>query len=450
MEFVALIISTVLYFLSPENYSLNFCIIILVLYLFSFYRISKFAIINGNYINFTLFFSVSFFFVNFFYPVFLYPFNKEYFTVFERFLYNENVISKATALALVGYNSFVLAQKMILKKLKQKHKKTHNRKLYDKTFYLKRVLKYSYPFFVFISISSILLLFMLGIDGILKRSHDAFFEVEPFILVICQCVINLQIIILFYLKKSLNHLLVPILYSLMFLYVGDRGPAIQTLLLMVFCYNFFRNTLSKKSVIVIILSGFVVMTLISSIRGREGTSKTISSVSYSKVYDFAMDLIINNRNLYAGYEYAERNGINYGKSSFIYIFAPIPGLPTYMSEKIFNVKPNELSTGVLLTNQANAGWGLGTNLIADLYMQFNFLGVFILMFVLGYVVKKLEISMQYSFVAKICYLFICTFSIYMPRSTLFDSVRYIAWALFIYYFIYYLLKPVIKIKNKNI
>ena len=40
--------------------------------------------------------------------------------------------------------------------------------------------------------------------------------------------------------------------------------------------------------------------------------------------DLGMDLIINNRNLYVGYDYANKNGLAYGKGMFRYLFATFP------------------------------------------------------------------------------------------------------------------------------
>ena len=54
----------------------------------------------------TLFF-IAYFFVMFFYPVFLYPVDPERFWIF-KFKFDEDLISQATSLSLLGISSYML------------------------------------------------------------------------------------------------------------------------------------------------------------------------------------------------------------------------------------------------------------------------------------------------------------------------------------------------------
>jgi len=101
-----------------------------------------------------------------------------------------------------------------------------------------------------------------------------------------------------------------------------------------------------------------------------------------------------------------------------------------------------------LTNDVNATWGLGTNLIIDIYMQFDIIGVIALMFGLGYFVTKLDLNIKNKLFNTICYIFIFSFSVYMTRSSLFDSVRYISWVAVIYFGIISLYKPFLISRSK--
>lgn len=441
MQILSLLLAIILYFLAPNKYDFLLCSIVFCLFLYVAYITLKKNSKKESIVNFSLFFTVSFFFVNFFYPIFIYPFDKYYFPVFSRFYFNEAVITKSTALALIGYCSFSVGTKFFL----DKNKVSINNSRKDFYINSKLILRYSYNIILVSSWVICFLLFFLAKDGILKRSSDAFFNIEPSLLVICQCLINLLIILNFYLKKSFKNFAIAIIYALVFIYVGDRGAAIQTSLVLLFSYNIFYKRISKAKIILIFIAGFVGLTLVSALRGKDGNNRQLNQVEFTRYYDFTMDLIVNNRNLYAGYDYVNKNGINYGRSSIPYIFAPVPLLPSFITTSLYGVKPQELSTGTILTNDVNATWGLGTNLIADIYMQFGFLGVIIMMFLLGYIVSKLALNKKGKLFVTVCYIFIASFSIYMARSSLFDSVRYIAWAAIIYYSLFYLFKPFLKV-----
>ena len=100
------IIAVILYVFSPKEYSYNYCLIIFIVYVFSsvWFLINTF---DGNYFNFHFLFLISFLFVNFIYPVLLYPYNKTYFPVY-KLPFNEDIITKATSIALLGIISYFL------------------------------------------------------------------------------------------------------------------------------------------------------------------------------------------------------------------------------------------------------------------------------------------------------------------------------------------------------
>ncbi|AZA62754.1 O-antigen polymerase [Chryseobacterium indoltheticum] len=440
MQILSLLLAIILFFLAPNKYDFFVCCIIFCLFIYTAVITIKNSSKKESVVNFSLFFTISFFFVNFFYPVFIYPVDKYYFPVFGRFYFNEAVITKSTALALIGYCSFSIGTRFF-----QDKSNIHDVGFASNIFVRsKLILKYTHKIILISAWVVCFFIFFLAKDGILKRSSDAFFNIEPYLLVISQCLINLLIILNFYLKKNIRNLAIAVIYAFVFIYVGDRGPAIQTGLVLLFSYNIFYKKISRSKIILIFIAGFIGLTLVSALRGKDGNNRQFNDVEFTHYYDFTMDLIVNNRNLYAGYDYVDKNGVNYGQSSISYLFAPIPLLPSFITTNLYGVTPQQLSTGTILTNDVNATWGLGTNLIADIYMQFGFLGVIILMFFLGNVISKLALNRKRKLFVTICYIFISSFSIYMARSSLFDSVRYIAWAAMIYYFLFYLFKPFLK------
>lgn len=433
MKYLIFVISLLMYFFAPNKYDYTFCLIVLIIFLINVGQLLKIQI-NKNGIglfSFSLLFSVSFLFVNFIYPVIIYPIDKGYFPVFDRFYFNENLISKTSALALVGFNSFVLGFLLV------KRKVINNIKEF-------KVLNiYNFIYYVCLIFSAILILyvFLSGLSGIIARKTDTYHEFNQTILLIVQCLINITIVLNFLLRKPIFNLLMVFIFAGIFVYIGDRGPAIQTVLVMLFSYSILIRKFTKKQIILLITGGFIILTIASSLRSRDGGSIDLSKVRIENSFDFAMDLIVNNRNLYAGYEYALMNGLSYGKSSIYYIFSPIPFLPSFITQNLFGAMPQELSSSTILTKDVDAGYGLGTNLISDLYMQFALPGVLIFMFLLGLIISKLESRVLSSFNSLLIYITIASFSVYMARSSMFDSVRYIAWSFMIFYIIYYFIYP---------
>ena len=122
---------------------------------------------------------------------------------------------------------------------------------------------------------------------------------------------------------------------------------------------------------------------------------------------------------------------------FIHLFAAVPRLPVFMANLVFDSTPRELSSGYIITIEAlgpNPTWGLGTNLIADIYMNFGLFGVLIFMFLLGVIIRKLQISVQTksNILNLVVYLFLLSFSLYMPRTTYFTPLRFVLWSIIIY------------------
>src|SRR5690606_33794325 len=132
--------------------------------------------------SFSLLFTISFFFVNFAYPVLIYPIDRDYFPVFQRFYFNEDLISKTTALAYVGYTSFSLGVFSIVSRGRSVSVYVHyNINVLDVVFYILFV------------VSSILIIFIIGanFEGILTRKTYTFHYYNQSILLAVQCFINL-------------------------------------------------------------------------------------------------------------------------------------------------------------------------------------------------------------------------------------------------------------------
>jgi oligosaccharide repeat unit polymerase len=439
-------VSLFLYLFAPNAYSYKYCLVIFMVYVVSIAWIISATVINKNYFNFHVLFFISFLFVNFIYPIFLYPISPTYFSVFKK-SFNEAVITKATALALLGSSSYILGVSICLRK-----KYPSPIQLKIKTEKLQYLLSYL-VYFIFAVI-----LCYTGTE-IIRGRFGATGTIPPGLLAIFQVSIGLAVIlelerkkynksIFSYIRRINKPILILFLfYIFLFLYVGDRGPAIQIILITLCAFSLFVLPIRMKGLIFTVLAGMLILTFVGYARSKNITasesgvnnfiSRGAAKFEVNSLVDIGMDLIVNNRNLYVGYDYANKNGLSYGQSMIRHLFAPFPGIPSLTTYVLFDSTPNELSSGSIITDISNSTYGLGSNIVIDLYMGFGLIGVFLFMFLLGYTVIRFQIkaNQRKNFGYIIGYIFLVAYSVYLPRSTVFEPLRHILWAIGLFYFL---------------
>lgn len=139
--------------------------------------------------------------------------------------------------------------------------------------------------------------------------------------------------------------------------------------------------------------------------------------------------------LRASLEFAENNELFWGKFKIIGLLGIIP-----FSRSLF-VNPEDpyiISADVLTETVLGpaATWGIGTNIISDIYLDFGMVGVFILMGLLGvgsgYISRLVSLGLND---AKVITLFIMTIALYsqIARYTFDFPVRNIAWTLIVFF-----------------
>jgi hypothetical protein len=95
------IAATVLYIKAPWTYSYDYCVTLMALFIGQnvlYFATNK----REHWLGFEFFFALSFFLVNFVYPVFYAPTERIYWSFFS-FAFNDNYVTRATALAYFGY-----------------------------------------------------------------------------------------------------------------------------------------------------------------------------------------------------------------------------------------------------------------------------------------------------------------------------------------------------------
>ena len=463
------IFSLILYCFAPAVYSYSYCLILFIFFLITSIWFLR-NTFDGNYFNFHFLFLFSFFFVNFVYPIFLYPHNKNYFSVY-KLNFDESIITKATALALLGISSYFLGATLVKNKSTSYDKKI-DIQLPKSIILILTIL--SFFFFILVLINSW--------RGIILGEFGSTGKENQYLLALFQISFETALILEMYVSREkyngklkyfiLNFnkalLFIGILFAFLFIRVGDRGPVIQLFLIFLTLYSIFVTRISFKKFLIIVFSGMLILTFISYARTRnvevlhrknsmsDFIERGEKRMNLNSFFDLGMDLIVTNRNLYVGMKYANDHGLSYGKNMVHYIFAAIPRLPVIMTKLLFNKTPTELSSGYIITKESlgpKATYGLGTNIIADLYMNFGSLGVIVFMVFLGYFVRKVQ---NYSrkkngILYLLTYLLMISFSIYLPRAPIFTPLRFILWSVILYLMTKTIVRLIIlkQIYNKN-
>lgn len=427
-----------MYINAPIEYSYSFCMECFIIYLLAaiillFNNVGKYKTI----ILFEFLFAISFFFVNYAYPIIVFL-DDPYISLFSM-PFNENVISKSTALATVGFCAYSLGQF-------ENHTINLNLKGRCSKAYLSKV-----------SFSEVLLLaFLFGVFFVqvysnIKSGHTnsegaGFFRIFA---------------IYFIFKRLYNHELkhshlidislwgIIALYIITNLLVGNRGDPLYLIMAFVIGYNMFVKRIPMLFFIGSVVVGLVVFFIIGQARVGEGEMSSGSMIdniaegNYYLIQDgrgliyAAKDLIINNRTLYVLVDYKQNNGLNFGSTWQMGIYSVIPYLQSTMM-RLFDIPLEqfasvELTTYLYFGHNSPDSFGLGTNLIGDIFISFGFIGVIFFMWLLGFLIKKCyRLMLKEDAVGSLFYICFFVFSVYYCRAMYLEPVRLMAWSYIMY------------------
>ena len=424
--------SVFLYVFAPTGYSYPF--IFLISFLF-FIQVASFNYYlgKGGCVNFYSLFFLSFLLINFFYPLFLYPIHPEYFSIFSK-KFNHDVICRATALAQVVSSSLILGASILYRK-----KSTNFINIGS-----------GYFSHLPVTILSIFLLFcFIGTVGsnFLKGDFTAQSTLSLYILPLVICSYTLATLIFFrdynYQKNKKIYYFSMLLYVLLFLSVGDRGPALSMLIIVSGLYSIYIKKIKIYKIIPLGIVGILLMRLIgegrvSGTSGAEGNiiSRGLESLEFNidGYYNMTLDFVINSWTLYVGLDYVDVNGIDWGSTFLKPLLGVVPFLQGLVESTglIELTSPSEIFTQIGLGNDPT--WGLGTNLISSVYIAYGLFGCVILFIILGYIVEKFRIGVykKNNIVNHIVYFTLLGYAVYYPRTDFLMPLKFIVWTLVIY------------------
>ena len=426
-------ISILLYIFVPHKYDLNYNILIGIIYTLSilcYFNIKK----KDNYFDFDTLFLTSFTITFFIYPIFLYPIDPE-FVVMLTFDFNHDVITESTALSNIGAISYMIGNLTYKEKIEIKQNTISNYSL--KSYTLLSV--FSFALFI---ITGGYAWYANGYKGMNEGDGDGAFSsflilTKVFILIAC--------VVMFYRYNTykLIHLNIKYLYKplalFIFFYVlimfstGARGAALNIILVLGWLYSYYIKNIKLITFVIGVLGGALILALIGVFRAG-GNTEGMTFI------DIFMDLIICIRKNFEAIDYVDNNGYSFGKSMLYSMLRIIPFLSGII-HSVFNLSVWETSSSLLITSLTlgeDSSLGLGTSIIADIYLAFGSIGVFFFMYGLGKFIHYLEFKIKSNNVyCMIIYANMIAFSIFLNRGEFFSPVGQISTCIILFYLINY-------------
>ena len=440
--FLPFFLSLILYLIAPKDYSYAFNIILLALYVLDFFILIKKEKIRS--LSYPSLFFLVYFFVNFAYPVFIYPLDPTYILQF-RYSFSSDYINVGSALSLVAFSVFILGYSQ--------------RKRYNKIVFEEQCSILNTKYYLIFTILSVLVLLynlilivpQIGInyaDAKVPFQTGSLFVMLESTLSFLLCYINKVKIKgntkCFFLILGL-HILLSSVFAFGCLLLGSREYVLTLVLLFAILYSLYVKPINAVKLICGIFIGIVVFYSISQIRNDDHitNSKELFEIKpwqngqVSGVWNLATDLIINNRNLYVGMQYADdpRHGYSYGYNYIPYLLSPIPFLPSIFTKYVLGTTVVDLTSQQILTNytrddlgESSLDYELGSNCTVDVYMAFGVIGVIIIFYCLGLFIRYLESTMDYNAKAACVYIVLFTGVVFFCRSSFLGPLHNVVWS----------------------
>ena len=420
---ISFLFSILLWINAPIVYVETYCQVIgwhyflsSVLFLFHKGRIQGFF-------NFYFFFLFSYGCVNYIHPTLLYPDDK----VLHVFSipYNYNLISYSLATAHVAIHLFMLGAFMnfshlFFPKVKGSKVQYSDILFFERITLLVPIFFFFYIFFILRRISGLqhqnprIVIVIVALIAISFYSKNFFLNKNR----------RLKLKDFFFLNKI--NIFSTFFFLISLFSIGSRAYGLNILLFIGSIINIYYCRFRILQLMVVLVPIFIFMSVISITRLSPvnfSNSSVLAVFEYS--YDYIIsskdafvllftDFIVNNRNLYEEIDYSIKYGLLFGQTYIPYLFVIVPFGATLFSNYFLGKDLRQLNTGALITDMNGAEVGLGSNVVGDLYMNFSYIGTFVVFFLFGLFVNYVMKST--SFYGRLLYFTLIAFSIYIPRA----------------------------------
>ena len=402
------IAATVLYIKAPWTYSYDYCVTLMACFIAQnvlFFATNK----RKNWLGFEFFFALSFFLVNFVYPVFYAPDPDRIYWSFFSFSFNDNYVTRATALAYFGYAWYMLGATRLLQL---------NREEPDKPTFTISMRQYIWFFgitmaawLLFVITGGLAALQSVYAEGSNLRDVGIYSYFNNIFTIGCY----LMAIFIFRLPKQKwwFYLAVIVAFMLILLSTGSRQLAVSLALILIVSFSMYVYHLKWWQVVGLVAGGSIALFLVMTLR-TEGLDPgawqaKLAHTKLEEFWDIYEDLIVNDVNLFRLFGWAQENDLTW-----------------------FNLPPQMLHGGDLpsyLFLGADAEWGTGTNMVGEAYRSFGAVGTAIAMFLIGLWVKESFYRAKDSVYWYLMSFLLVGHALIYPRAPLLFDPRLVTWSL---------------------
>ncbi len=445
-ELIIFIVLLCLYFVFMPNYfDSNYIILILAIVsvsIISYASRKKIQELKGNYITITFLFVLSFLIVHF--QIYI-----DYLLLLRRdlgltYYLDYNIVPKAITLAALAINSFFIGSILFLLKSKVVSSIKILKKSSFSLGFLRILILTLFLLFIY---ATPMAYFKGGYGEIMnnvgisylqyKLNHLLQISIWSYIICIIILISEAQLKINFftYLKKlKFSIILLILVYFSLTIASGDRGPVINISILLLVGYLVSqKKILDLKKVIIVMFISASLLQFISYFRATDTSavlSERVESALLMKkdfssradddsIFFVTVELALSLRAYHAVVMDQEHNDILYGVGNLGYLIATVPGLGLLIKS---TTSIDFLGSAVYIQEMMGADHGMGTTVLADIYLNFGFLGVLLVFLFFGYFFAKLDVKAYGDFanntmLMQVLFLLFLSFAIYLGRST---------------------------------
>ncbi|MDA7722509.1 O-antigen polysaccharide polymerase Wzy [Schleiferiaceae bacterium] len=242
-------------------------------------------------------------------------------------------------------------------------------------------------------------------------------------------------------RAKMIFMLIMLFFLALSLFIGDRGPLVVTAL-------YFSAWASKKGfwnlrrIVVIGFVGVFMLGIIGAARSqRRNETSVMNRYSKSLSLDFTnygvgegplFELARSTKCLTAAIEDVELNGIKYGFFHSVYLTATVPFLSNiYLQflDRDTDRYGSSSSYFTYLIQGTNPSYGNGTNIIADLYIDFGEVLTYLIVFIFFFFIAGFEAGFyrsNYLTIEGVIFLVFYSVSFYLPRGSVFMQLEKIS------------------------
>ena len=382
---------------SPDVYSRQFCVTELLSFLVFGGLFLRHKIKRNGLICFDTFFIPTYILINYAHAVFIYPDDK--FLPAFLFATRSEVIPYAIAIAQVGISMYMLASVLFEEKVTD----WAGRKVEVPSWTASRA-----------AYISVFAAFGIAAFIFLSNRVQGFIHLYPRLMAVVMSLIALswyyqaQLLdkeergILVLLKYNKLNILATLLFGMSQLYTGSRSEVIFLFFMILLIVNVYYVRIKFKVLLPGVIVGVILMGLLMITRVSKYSLLQVSlvdSVTYGVkvimespniLWMLLTDFVVNAKTLYEAIDYTQLHGYLYGLSYFQYLFIFLPMGGSIFARLVTGQDLIDISSGVVLTYFSGATYGLGINLIGDLYVNLSIVGVCVMMFLLGLLLARVE------------------------------------------------------------